>query len=85
MVPPALIHMYADNFWLAIGRAMRRIEYLDDVIVEHLHPAAGKSEMDASYQVSGPYMRPDALAFSKYLDADFPKDVRKLRDLIDCP
>lgn len=54
MVPPALWHMYCDDYWLALGRAGEGhgcgITYRDDVIIEHMHPSAGKAELDESYQ-----------------------------------
>jgi hypothetical protein len=50
MAPPALRHMYVDNFWLELGRAADCIRYLPDVIVEHRHPVAGKAEWDEGYR-----------------------------------
>lgn len=50
MAPSELWHMYCDDYWLALGRQLGRITYLDDVIVEHLHPAAGKAQLDDSYR-----------------------------------
>jgi hypothetical protein len=50
MVPKGMIHLYLDNFWLQLGEALSRIFYLDDVIIEHLHPIAGKAAWDAGYQ-----------------------------------
>jgi len=44
MAPPKLRHMYVDNFWLTLGRAAGCIRYLPGVVVEHMHPIAGKSE-----------------------------------------
>lgn len=53
MAPPTLWHMYCDDYWLALGRAGNGhgvgITYRDDVVIEHLHPAAGKAQMDDSY------------------------------------
>lgn len=50
MVPPRLTHMYLDNFWLGLGRELGRIQYLPDVVIEHVHPLAGKSEWDDGYR-----------------------------------
>lgn len=44
MAPPGLRHMYVDNFWLALGRSAGCIKYLPDVVIEHMHPIAGKAE-----------------------------------------
>jgi Methyltransferase domain len=50
MAPPALRHMCVDNFWLDLGNSAGCIRYLPDVVVEHLHPLAGKAEVDAGYE-----------------------------------
>lgn len=50
MVPKGMIHLYLDNFWLTLGRDLESISYMPDVIIEHLHPAAGKAEWDDQYK-----------------------------------
>jgi hypothetical protein len=50
MAPPVLRHMYVDNFWRDLGVHAGCIRYLPEVIVEHVHPVAGKAEMDAGYE-----------------------------------
>lgn len=83
MAPPMLRHMYVDNFWLALGRALGRIRYLPDVVVEHLHPFAGKAAMDAGYErVNAPAVYShDEAAFAAYLRDSFPADVARVRAL----
>lgn len=49
MTPPGLGHYYLDNAWLAMGRRTGRIRYLPHVVIEHLHPVAGKAGPDATY------------------------------------
>lgn len=51
MVPSVLKHLYADNFWKELGEALNGLVYLDDVVIEHLHPIAGKAEWDERYRV----------------------------------
>lgn len=51
MAPPVLRHLYVDNFWLDLGRALGGLRYLPDVVIEHIHPAAGKTAMDERYAV----------------------------------
>jgi hypothetical protein len=34
---------------LDLGRALRSVTYLPDVVIEHLHPHAGKADMDDGY------------------------------------
>lgn len=50
MAPPMLRHLYVDNFWRDLGRATNCIRYLPDVVVEHLHPVAGKAAVDEGYE-----------------------------------
>ena len=49
MAPPTLRHLYVDDFWLELGRAVGGLRYLPDVVIEHVHPAAGKVAMDERY------------------------------------
>ena len=53
MSPPPLEHLWIDDFWLTLGRALDNLAYLPNVLIEHRHPAAGKADMDASYEASG--------------------------------
>lgn len=82
MAPPCLEHMFVDNFWLDIGRAIRRIKYLGDVVIEHVHPAAGKAPMDASYETTSPMMITDGKAYAEYKASEFFHDVVKLEALL---
>lgn len=50
MAPPALSHMYVDNFWRDLGVHAGCMRYMQDVVVEHLHPVAGTAVMDAGYE-----------------------------------
>ena len=49
MAPPALRHLYVDNFWRDLGNTAGCLRYLPDVVVEHRHPVAGKAQWDAGY------------------------------------
>lgn len=49
MSPPPLKHLFLDNFWLAVGEALGNVNYLSDVIIEHLHYTNGKAEADDRY------------------------------------
>lgn len=50
MAPPELKHLYLDNFWLDLGNTLLGRVYLPDVVIEHIHPAAGKTPMDDRYR-----------------------------------
>jgi hypothetical protein len=69
MAPPTLRHLYVDNFWRALGHDLDRLVYLPDVVVEHLHPNAGKADWDPLYrEVNNPVLyRADRAALAEYL------------------
>lgn len=80
-VPPGQTHLYLDDFWRDLGRRLDRLAYLDDVIIEHVHPAAGKAQMDGLYaEVNAPSMyEGDALAYGLYRDERMDLDVEKVK------
>jgi hypothetical protein len=84
MAPPSLTHLYVDNAWASIGQSAGCLRYLPDVVVEHVHPFAGKAAMDAGYvrvNDQGMYHR-DRVAFEAYVAAgDLAADVAKVRAL----
>jgi hypothetical protein len=83
MMLPACQHMYVDQAVLHLGLSSNRITYRPDVIVEHLHPYAGKADMDASYRESNTPARFDAdrLAFEAWYRDEMPADVAKVQAL----
>jgi hypothetical protein len=71
MAPPVLRHLFADDFWLDLGHGAAAIEYLPGVVIEHMHPAAGKAVMDGGYEtVNAPTShRRDQTAYHRWVDA----------------
>ena len=83
MGPPDLNHLYIDDFWRDLGTAAGCLRYLPDVVVEHMHPLAGKAAVDAGYErVNDPsqYAR-DSAAYAAYKAERFAEDVAKVRAL----
>jgi 2-polyprenyl-3-methyl-5-hydroxy-6-metoxy-1,4-benzoquinol methylase len=80
MAPPNLRHMYVDNAWLTIGQALRCIKYLPDVVVEHMHPMAGKAEWTEGHErVNAPErLSADKERFAEWLRGSFRPDVNRL-------
>lgn len=78
--PPVLIHLYMDNFWRDLGTALDRYFYFNDVIIEHMHPFAGKGEMDAGYaEVNAREVGShDQLEYQKYFLSQFKEDVIRI-------
>lgn len=58
MVPEGLDHLGLDDFWLQLGHETH-LAYRPDVIIEHVHPAAGKAAMDPGYAAKG--MNPELM------------------------
>lgn len=81
MAPPVLTHLYVDNYWRDLGRSAGCLTYLPEVIVEHMHPVAGKAEWDDGYhRVNARDMyRRDQRAYQLYMAGNLPEEVLKLR------
>jgi hypothetical protein len=84
MAPPAMKHLCVDLVWLELGKAINRITYLGDVILEHMHPANGKAVMDAGYEDanSSDRITTDSAAYYTYMAGQFHQDVAKLKALL---
>jgi hypothetical protein len=82
MCPPRLVHMFLDNFWKALAEGAGVLSYLPDVIIEHVHPLAGKAPVDAQYEEVWPLMEPDAETWKRYVDSGrLASDIAKVRAL----
>ncbi len=82
MTFPGCVHLFFDNFVKQLGLDLEYLKYLPDVIIEHMHPVAGKAEMDEGYErVNQPkWYEKDLLTLQKYLsDMEYAELVRKFR------
>ena len=82
MTFPGCIHLFFDNFVKQLGLDLNYLKYLPNVIIEHLHPVAGKAEMDEGYaRVNQPkWYEQDLLILQRYLaSAEYAELVRKYR------
>jgi hypothetical protein len=82
MTFPGCVHLFFDNFVKQLAIDLDCLKYLPDVIIEHIHPAAGKAEMDAGYQrVNQPkWYEQDLLTLQKYLiSSEYAAIVRKYK------
>jgi len=77
MVPPRFKHLYLDNFWRQLGQDINGLFYCPEVIIEHLHPVARKSEMDANYaRVNAPEIyEHDRQIFEEYINSQEYADL----------
>lgn len=83
MVPPGLIHLYADNFWMDLGKRCGCLEYLPEVVIEHCHFTNGKSGVDALYEEvnSHSMFEHDRQAYELYCSTQLENDVQKITGL----
>jgi hypothetical protein len=49
-VPPRMVHLWLDNYWLELGRRLGTLRYRADVVIEHVHPITGRAEWDDGYR-----------------------------------
>ena len=80
MVPPGMVHLYLDDFWKALGVRLQRLTYVHDVIIEHMHPVAGKAPWDERYAEvnSGEMYENDGKVFQTYLQQTLAADAEKI-------
>jgi hypothetical protein len=82
MAPSCMRHLYLDNFWKHLGETLGGLVYLPDVIIEHLHPVAGKAAWDERYAVVNASGRDlaDRTAWENYRDgAGFEAALKSIR------
>jgi hypothetical protein len=84
MAPPGLVHLFLDNAWLTLGRALDAISYLPDVVIEHCHPIAGKAEHDDGYAEANAaeVWAHDQAVFERWRDEQLAVDVAKIRTAV---
>lgn len=84
---PSFTHLNVDVSWKDLGSAIGKLRYLEDVIVEHMHPAAGKAENDSGYRwANSKFMvKADGLAYKNWKTNILPEEVEKLKSALDIP
>ena len=81
MSPPQFRHLYIDNFWMEIGKALNNIHYLEGVVIEHLHYINNKAPVDELYRDVNSHEtnHSDSIEFHKLMSSqDFKNLVNKL-------
>ena len=80
MSPPAIKHLYIDNFWKMLGEKLSTLKYFPEIILEHLHFAINKAEKDDTYKEtnSEEIYNNDNFAFLNYITNNLDKDIEKL-------
>jgi hypothetical protein len=83
-VPEGFIHLYIDNYFMELAKAIGKLVYLPDVIVQHMHPCAGQAEEDQTYREanSPENWSNDRRRFEQYMQEELQLDVEKLKAVI---
>lgn len=82
---PELQHLYVDNVWVELGNKSNSLVFLQDVIVEHMHPVYGKAKNDAQYDklhMPENYKR-DGEAFEKWKAERMDADAKVVRECLE--
>ena len=84
MAPPKLVHLFMDNFWMLLGMDLDAIWYFDDVIIEHLHFLAGKSQIDAGYieNNANEVGLADRQELVRYIESNYQADLAKFKESV---
>lgn len=84
MAPPKLVHLFMDNYWMTLGKRLKSLWYFPDVIIEHLHPIAGKVSWDQQYMEanSKDVSDTDRIEFTRYVREDFDTEFAKIKEAI---
>jgi hypothetical protein len=82
--PPKQRHLYLDDAWKTLGDATDSLYYLPDVVIEHMHPAAGKGEWDPNHVRvnSGEMYQHDRVAYGEWINGEYAKDVETVREVL---
>jgi hypothetical protein len=81
MVPGGLGHLFFDNAWKDLGEQTGHLAYRPDVVIEHMHPLAGKAPRDLVYDEGNSAERwaADEEAYKRWRQVDMARDVGWLR------
>lgn len=85
MVPAPVDHLYCDNAVRDLGKGADCLTYLPDVLIEHMHPVAGKAPTDNQYErVNGrEQFRNDRAAYRQWARGALAANVQTVRALIE--
>lgn len=83
ILPPGFKHgYYGDNFWHELFSDLGAMNYVREIIVEHLHPSAGKSPYDETYRRAEQFLQSDKEAWERYKRTQFQADKERIARLI---
>src|SRR3972149_11989344 len=85
--PPGFIHLYIDNVWEYLDRALGIMRERSDVVIEEMHFSNGKAPMDQTYEriyQGKPYGELDRAAFAAWIaDITTIQMINRVRGLLE--
>lgn len=83
MVPAPVQHLCCDSAIYDLGHAADCIRYLPDVVIEHMHPAAGKAPEDDTYRLGNNPTRvaDDGAAYRHWRNEQLAHDAAIVKEL----
>jgi hypothetical protein len=83
MMLPSAEHMFVDNAWRDLGMGAGCLAYVPEVVIEHVHPDAGKAGNDVTYEESVAKAAEDRAAYWAWrVTGDMASDIAKVRALL---
>lgn len=81
MALPVCRHLYVDDAWARLGAAIDNLIYMPEVVIEHMHPLAGKGEWDEGYRrVNDQSMyNADWIVFEAWVQNDLLADAERVK------
>jgi hypothetical protein len=81
LVMPGVEQYFVDTALHSIAKATGRLVYVPDVVVEHLHPCAGKAPLDETYRVTDvELIEREQAAYERWCDADLPAIAKRVNE-----
>jgi len=80
---PSCRHMFIDDAWGDLGRGLGRLTFLPDLVIEHLHPLAGKASRDPGYDRADASASEDLVAYLAWRDdGGLAADLQRVRETL---
>ena len=82
--PPNLAHLYVDDSWKLLGDGADCLYYFPDIIIEHMHPYAGKAEWDEGYKRvnDSAVVSADRWAYEAWVAGEASADIARVREAL---
>lgn len=76
---PSCQHLYIDDAWRELGKALGVLRFLPDLVFEHLHESVGKAVWDEGYARGYANVDADHAAFDEWVARYKDRDVRNVQ------